>query len=85
MVDIGLMMMMMVMVVIRRQTHVRQTAVRGEAVTAGGLHGIMLRRRSPIITVRILGRYLGGRVLRRFRIVLRIMLRGMRHSNGTQR
>lgn len=83
--NIGLMMMMMVMVVIRRQTHVRQTAIRGKAVTAGGLHRVMLRRRSPIIPVRILGRYLGARVLRRFRIGLRIMLRGMRHSDGTQR
>lgn len=59
-VDVGLMMMMVMVMVVRRQTHVRQAAVRGEAVTAGGLHRrVMLRCRSPIIAVRVLSRYLG--------------------------
>lgn len=72
-VEVGLMMM------IRWQTHVRQAAVRGEAVTAGGrggLYRVMLRRRSPIVAVRILRRHLGGNTwaLRRFRVALRWML-----------
>lgn len=80
--DVGLMMM------VRRQAHVRQGAVRGEAVAAGrrgGLHRVMLRRRSPVI-VRILRRHLGGssRALRRLRAALHRMLRGMRHPDGAQ-
>lgn len=62
MVDVGLMMMMMM---IRWQADVRQAAVRGEAVTAGGcggLHRVMLRLHgSPVIAVRILRRHLGIR------------------------
>lgn len=82
-VDVGLMM------VVRWQTYVRQAAVRGEAVAAGGrggLHRVMLRRRSPIVAVRILRRHLSGNscALRRLRVALRV-LRGMRHPDGTQR
>lgn len=84
MVNVSLMMM------VRWQTHVRQAAVRGEAVAAGGrggLHRIMLRRRSPIVAVRILRCHLGSSscALRRFRVALRRMLRGMRHPDGAQR
>ena len=55
-VHVGLMM-------IRRQAHVRQAAVCSKAMTTGGrggLHRVMLWRRSPIIAVRILRCYLGG-------------------------